>query len=116
MRALLAIIMVAALAACGGDDDTATEETTTTEQETTTTEATTTTTEKEPATTTTLNPEEATLLRIEMLTSCEALQIEFDTAEENHDIQLAEGDVEMAELSTSYMEAADARMQQIGCY
>lgn len=54
--------------------------------------------------------------RIEGETDCVRLQREFDVAYENHEIQSEEGDLKMMRISTSYMEAADERMRNIGCY
>jgi len=33
-----------------------------------------------------------------------------------HSREMNAGDVDMAKVSTSYMEAADARMQELGCH
>src|SRR5688572_4675765 len=41
--------------------------------------------------------------RIAALTDCAQLQAEFDQADENHAREIASGDVEMAEVATSYM-------------
>ena len=54
--------------------------------------------------------------RIEAMTDCAKLQAESDRADAYHSRELNAGDVDMAEVSTSYMEAADARMQEIGCH
>jgi hypothetical protein len=43
--------------------------------------------------------------RIESLTDCNALQAEFDQADENNKIQSGEGDLTMMKVTTSYMEA-----------
>jgi hypothetical protein len=83
--------------------------TTTTGDTTTTTLATT-----EATTTTHLDPVEATLQRIEPLTDCNALQREFDIASENFD--RVEAGSPQAEASLEYMEAADARLQELDCY
>jgi hypothetical protein len=98
------------LGACGGDDDSRTDTTSQGDATTTTestTEATTTTTEQ-------LDPVEATLQRIESLTDCNALQREFDIASENFD--RVEAGSPQAEASLEYMEAADARLQELECY
>jgi hypothetical protein len=54
--------------------------------------------------------------RIEALTDCAKLQAESDRADAYHSRELKAGDVDMAAVSTSYKEAADARMQEIGCH
>jgi hypothetical protein len=54
--------------------------------------------------------------RIGALTDCSALQAEFDRAHVYHSREMNAGDVDMAKVSTSYMEAADARMQELGCH
>jgi hypothetical protein len=54
--------------------------------------------------------------RIEAMTSCAKLQAESDRAKTYHSRELKAGDVDMAKVSTSYMEAADARIQEIGCH
>jgi hypothetical protein len=54
--------------------------------------------------------------RIAKLTDCARLQDEFDTAETNHERDIARGRTDLAEIDTSYMTAADERMQQVGCY
>jgi hypothetical protein len=89
------------LAACGDDDDTSAD------SETTTTA---------PAeSTTTVGPgDPAVYQRIASLTDCTMLQAEFDQAEENNGRVPAGSD--QAEWTLAYMEAADARMQEVGCY
>ena len=47
--------------------------------------------------------------------SAELLQGEFDTAEANHKRDLTMGAGDLAKVDTSYMEAADARMGDLGC-
>lgn len=51
--------------------------------------------------------------RIKASTDCAALQQEFDQAEENHDREGAT--LEQRKVSTSYMEAAEARRQELNC-
>lgn len=46
--------------------------------------------------------------RINSLTDCEDLQAEFDQADENRSIE--------AEVGTFYMQVADDRMHEVGCY
>ena len=53
--------------------------------------------------------------RIAGLRDCAALQKEFDTAAATGDRERAASRIDMARLSTSYMDAADARMRQLGC-
>lgn len=53
--------------------------------------------------------------RIASLTDCRELQKEFDTAEANGRRDREAGRLEQARASTSYMDAADARMKQVGC-
>lgn len=56
----------------------------------------------------------AVYARIDASTSCTELQREFDIASDNTTrIQADGGD---ATISISYMEAADVRMREIGCY
>lgn len=52
--------------------------------------------------------------RIKTSTSCSDLQHEFDTAFANRE-RYPSGSVQ-AQRGTKYMELADARMQEIGCY
>jgi outer membrane PBP1 activator LpoA protein len=54
--------------------------------------------------------------RIARTTDCAQLQHEFDTAEANQKRDLARGAVDQAEASTAYMDAADKRMREVGCY
>jgi hypothetical protein len=54
--------------------------------------------------------------RIAAETDCAELQKEFDTAEANHDRDSGTGKTTAAEIDTSYMEVADARMRAVGCY
>lgn len=53
--------------------------------------------------------------RIASMKSCSALQREFDTADRNHQIQSDRGNMALMEATTSYMEAANARMEKLGC-
>jgi hypothetical protein len=53
--------------------------------------------------------------RIAGLTNCESLQREFDTAQVNHRRDLDSGKLDRAEVDTSYMKAANDRMDQVGC-
>lgn len=52
--------------------------------------------------------------RIASMTNCAALQAQFNTASANHDRELHRN-LDLAEIDTSYMEAADARMEDLGC-
>ncbi len=52
--------------------------------------------------------------RIESLTDCVELQAEFDTAAANND-RAAAGSEEF-DVTLSYMEAADDRLAEVGCY
>jgi hypothetical protein len=52
--------------------------------------------------------------RIAAETDCDELQAEFDTAMDNHD-RVAAGS-EQASWSLGYAKAADARMNELGCY
>jgi hypothetical protein len=52
--------------------------------------------------------------RINGLTDCAELQKEFDTASTHNDG--AEPGTDEYRATTAYMEAADARMQEVGCY
>ena len=70
----------------------------------------------EPAQTETRPGSAVVYQRIKELTDCTKLQAEFDRADGYHSRQLKAGDVDMAKVSTSYMEAADARMQALGCH
>ena len=54
--------------------------------------------------------------RIEALTNCSALQRQFDIADRNHEIQKDRGNLSLMEASTSYMEASNARMEELGCF
>jgi hypothetical protein len=54
--------------------------------------------------------------RIAALTDCAKLLAEFDRANAYHSREMNAGDVDMAKVSTSYMEAAEARMQELGCH
>jgi len=47
---------------------------------------------------------------------CDTLQAIFDNAESAHDGRLDVGDVDMARAFTRTMDAADYRMEQVGCY
>ena len=53
--------------------------------------------------------------RIDAETDCGQLQREFDTASSNHTRDLGRGRTDLAEIDTSYMEAAHDRMEEIGC-
>ncbi len=53
--------------------------------------------------------------RIASLTSCSALQAEFDTASAAHTRDNARGRPDLAEIDTSYMEAAGERMKELHC-
>lgn len=54
--------------------------------------------------------------RIAASSDCTALQKEFDQADANGKRDRASGRTEQARWSSGYMDAADARMRQIGCY
>lgn len=53
--------------------------------------------------------------RIEAETECEALQGEFDAAQANHNQDVNRGAADLDKIDTSYMEAANARMRDLGC-
>lgn len=53
--------------------------------------------------------------RINGLTNCAALQAEFNTAAAAHARDTARGRTDLAEIDTSYMEAAEGRMKTLGC-
>lgn len=59
--------------------------------------------------------EQAVYERIVGLTDCDALQQEFDLAEAHGERNRQDGKMDLARISTSYMEAADMQMQKIGC-
>lgn len=52
--------------------------------------------------------------RIESMTDCDALQRQFDIAGDNADRMHDAG--QTADIPMSYMDAADARMKEVGCY
>ena len=54
--------------------------------------------------------------RIGSLTSCSALQSEFNAADARHGAAIRNGHNDQAEVETSYMQAADQRMRTIGCH
>jgi hypothetical protein len=54
--------------------------------------------------------------RINAMTDCAAIQVEFDTAEANHRRDLDSGELDLAVIDTSHMSAADERMRAINCY
>lgn len=56
----------------------------------------------------------AVYARIDSMTSCTSLQREFDIAGDNTDAAHASGDD--ATIPMSYMNAADNRMREVGCY
>jgi hypothetical protein len=58
----------------------------------------------------------AVYARIESSRNCVALQREFDIAYANNQRAQDAGDETTANMSFSYMEAADARMKEVGCY
>ena len=58
----------------------------------------------------------AVVSRIRSLTDCAELQREFDIAADNHDIQSAQGDLTMMQVSSEYMEIAYDRAESLGCY
>lgn len=58
--------------------------------------------------------EPAVYERIAASSDCTVLQGEFDTASENFD--RVEAGTPQADASLGYMQAADARMQEVGCY
>jgi hypothetical protein len=53
--------------------------------------------------------------RIDAETDCKNLQNEFDMAQANHKRDLNSGAVDLDKVDTSYMEAANARMRELGC-
>ena len=52
--------------------------------------------------------------RIDHGTDCTKLQADFDQASENN--QRAEAGSFQFDVTLSYMDAADARMRELGCY
>jgi peptidyl-tRNA hydrolase len=54
--------------------------------------------------------------RIEAMTDCGQLQEQFDIAEANQFRDIDRGRTDLAEASTAYMQAADERMREVGCY
>ncbi len=56
----------------------------------------------------------AVLADIEATTDCTELQSTFDTAAANHERSVEGGDG--AAVTLAYMQAADARMLELGCY
>lgn len=54
--------------------------------------------------------------RIASMTDCAALQREFDVAYANHARDAGRGAADLASVDLSYMQAVDARMQDLGCY
>ena len=54
--------------------------------------------------------------QIARMTNCAKLQEKFDIAADNHDREVQQGDLEMMKITTSYMDAADNRMSEVGCY
>jgi hypothetical protein len=54
--------------------------------------------------------------RIASETDCAALQHEFDTADVNHTRDLGRDRLDLADVDVAYMNAADDRMREIGCY
>jgi hypothetical protein len=59
--------------------------------------------------------DQAVYARIAGMTDCAALQKEFDTAATNHDADLKRGTLDLAKISTAYMQAAQDRMRAVGC-
>lgn len=57
---------------------------------------------------------ESTKARIEAMTDCAELQREFDTAADNFD--RVEPGTEQADASLAYMQTADDRMREVGCF
>lgn len=53
---------------------------------------------------------------IESETDCAELQSVFDQAEQTGEARREAGDVDTARQYTAVMQAADAKMRQIGCY
>lgn len=52
------------------------------------------------------------------MTDCDELQAQFDQAAENHDRDSNRRPkrLDLMKMSSSYMDVADDRMRQIGCY
>lgn len=94
---VVCLVLIVTLAGCGS----------TTSSDTTTTYGTIENNER-----TTGNPE--VYARIASLTSCTALQREFDIAMDNAEAR--ESGDPYRDLSLSYANAANTRMQEIGCY
>lgn len=66
--------------------------------------------------TTTRPGSETVYAEIAAETSCSNLQAAFDRAEANGKAARARGNLALAKVTTSYMVAADTRMQAIGCH
>jgi hypothetical protein len=53
--------------------------------------------------------------RIKAATDCKILQGEFNTAQANYKRDLTQGATDLAKVDTSYIDAATARMRDLGC-
>lgn len=53
--------------------------------------------------------------RIAAESDCAAVQHEFDVSLRNHDRDLNRGRVDLAEIDTSYSQAAEDRLEALGC-
>ncbi len=54
--------------------------------------------------------------RIEAMRDCDKLQEQFDIAAANHDRDIDRGAIDLAQIDTGYMMAADDRLREVGCY
>ena len=68
------------------------------------------------ATSSAQSAENPVVKRINASESCAVLQAEFDQAVKNHEINTERQNLDLMKLATSYMKAADNRMEAIGCY
>jgi hypothetical protein len=59
------------------------------------------------------SPDEYT--RIGRITDCTQLQREVDTATANYELHIAGHEADLAEVDTSYLDAARTRMRDLGC-
>jgi hypothetical protein len=48
-------------------------------------------------------------------TDCAGLQDSFDLADQNHTLAIQAGNMRLAEMTLSYMQAADDRRRALGC-
>lgn len=108
MRRFVALVCLGLLVGCGSTDDGAQDDAVTTTEVPTTKDG------PESTTTTTRPGDPAVWARIEGGTDCATLQSEFNTAMDNAE-RRSPGDP-LRDLSMDYAEAADERMEEVGCY